>query len=252
MLTTGCNGCCFFLCNESKCSLNQLCVSNGNRTVAPGYCRQCRSIEWSKKQPVSGVQKLLNKVIEENVLKFDLFVFFDEQVHSHESLTATLDSDWYLKYARKVTIVDVTGFGERQNIALNYLQTQNHKIPTTVDSSVEKEPLDSTETTMRRLLKTVKSPFFMTINAGKVLFNTDKLASQIRMMPTRVISWSFPLMINGTAVIDKTLNNGLFLTKPYKNMVMISENKSFSEQLAIEEEESGMGLVWFMDDCGLV
>jgi len=255
MITTGCNGCCFFVEKDSMkgCSLNQLCVSSDdNSVVAPGYCRQCRSHQWAKKQKSNNPQDLLQAVVRENALKFDMLVLFDEQRHSLEALQLTLDSDWYLQYANKIIIVDVTGFGDRKNIALKYLKTNKNTTPIIVDSSRLHESPDEKEDTISRISKQITSPFFLVISAGNRVVNMDALATKVGVMPSRVIHWSFPLLWGRTAVVPYEMDHGLFLTKPYLALNRSDVNKSFSQILRKEEEELKMRLSWFCSECGIV
>jgi len=255
MITTGCDGCCFFVDKDSVkgCSLNQLCVSSDkNSVIAPGYCRQCRSHQWAKKQKSNNPQDLLLAVVKENALRFDMLVLFDENIHSIEALKLTLDSDWYAKYANKVIIVDVTGFGNRKNIALEYLRDNKSTVPVTVDSSRLHESLDEKGGTIRRISKQVTSPFFLVISAGNRIVNMDALSSKVEAMPSRVIHWSFPLLWGRTAVVPYEMDHGLFLTKPYLSINKSDIEKSFSQVLREEEEEMKMRLSWFCSECGII
>lgn len=254
MITTGCNGCCFFKQDNKggRCALAQLCATQDGKTFAPGYCRYCRSIKWGKKQDETNIGKLVNKVVKENGLKFDLLVYFDEHSHTLESLKKTLDSDWYIPYAQKIIIADVTGFGQRKNIALQYLKDQNLNIPITVDSSVANEPISERESTIKRLSKQVTSPFFMMIPAEGMIINIGALAEAVQNIPSRVIHWNFPMAVGGTTVIPNKCYYGLFITKPYRALTGSPEAKPFSEQLPKEEQETGMGLSWFCQECGLI
>ena len=260
MLTTGCEGCCFLQNNaEGKgCVLNQLCVVDGDHVYAPGYCRLCRSGKWAQKQGTIDINKLCASVIEECAITFDMLVFFDEHINSIEDLKRTLNSDWYEGYAKKIIIADVTGFGERQNLALQYLKSRKHTVPTIVDSSVDHELPDQREDTIRRLSKKVTSPFFLAVPAGRLLKNLEATAKTIQNLPTRVIHWAFPEMIGATTIIPQKLDCGLFITKPYRALTKLPEAdsleeiasiKSFTERLREKEKETNMGLSWFQTDC---
>lgn len=256
MITTGCNGCCFFKQDDKSrewgCGIHQLCVTEKDRTFAPGYCRYCRSYKWAKKQDEPGGRPLLRTAIIENALKFDLLVFFDESRDSLDSLNRTFSTDWYCSYVKKIIIVDVTGFGQRENLALQYLKDQKLNIPVTVDSSVAHESISERESTIKRLSKQITSPFFMTIPAGRVFLNMDLLAKNVQNVPSRVIQWTFPWTMGGTMVIPNRYYYGLFITKPYRALTGSPGAKPFSEQLRVEEEETKMGLSWFCQECGLI
>lgn len=254
MISTGCEGCCFFKKGDKSrwCTLAQLCATKDEKTFAPGYCRYCRSDKWAKKQDETNVGKLVNKAIQENELKFDLLVFFDENIDSLESLNKTLNNDWYTHYCKKIIIVDTTGFGERKNIALQYIKNNNLSVPIIVDSSVANEPISQRESTTRRLLKQVTSPFFMAIPAGGIVTNMSALAKNVQYVPSRVIHWVFPSITYGTMVVPTRRIYGLFITKPYSVLTGSPEAKTFSEQLPTEEQETGMGLSWFCQECALV
>jgi hypothetical protein len=187
-------------------------------------------------------------VIEERALKFDLLVFFDEEINSLADLERTLDSDWYVKYAEKIIIMDVTGFGDRKNLALQYLKSKKQSIPITVDSSSVHESTQERGDTIRRLSKKVTSPFFMAIPAGNVLQNLEIFAKTIQYVPSRVIHWSFPFTVGNTAIVSNELNHGLFITTPYLFLMKSEKVESFTSQLKKEEEETQMGLSWFCSD----
>lgn len=253
MITTACEECCFLRKNGSSrgCVLNQACVFRDEQAFAPGYCRMCRSHKWVKIQKETEVVELLNQINKENELKFDLIVFFDEATSSIKALERTLKDDWYIKYTRKVIIADTTGFGKRENIALQYLNSQKHPVPTIVDSSVDEESISQHESTIKRVSRQVTSPFFMTIPAGLKVFNMNSLAQTVQCMPSRVIQWSFITMVNNTVIIPSELSYGLFITKPYQRLIKLPKAKSFSQQLRDEEEELNIKLSWFCQNCGL-
>ena len=254
MITTGCEGCCFFKSDDTGkgCIAQQLCASKDGHVFAPGYCRICRSHKWARKQKTTDLSQLYKKVIEENALRFDLLVFFDEAHNTLADLERTLSQDWYSPYAKNIIIMDVTGFGERKNLALQYLQTQKHPIKPLVDSSREHETIGQRGDTLRRLSRQVKSSFFMTIPAGNTLSNLHTLARMVQHVSSRVIHWSFPFATGSTTIIPQELNYGLFITAPYKALMKSSQVKSFTQKLRTEEEETGMGLSWLSSECWLV
>lgn len=255
MITTGCESCCFLSEDGTNkgCLLRQACVLKDGHVVAPGYCRQCRSHQWAAKQNEKKIPKLLHKVIEENELKMDLLVFFDEAVNNIEHLERTLGTDWYVKYTKSVIIIDTTGFGkQRQNLALQYIKSKEHPVPTVVDSSVLNESITQREATIRRISAKVIAPFFMTIPAGSVVNNIFLMSKTVQYMPSRVIHWSLPIMIGGTVISPINTHHGLFITEPYRALTRSPEAESFSKQLISEEAEAEMRLSWLCSECGLV
>jgi len=254
MITTGCEGCCFLKRdNKGKgCMIGQACKLKDNKIFAPGYCRYCRSNQWAQNE--TNIKKLLEKVIAENELKFDLLIFFDEAVNRIEDLEQTLDSDWYQQYVQKIIIMDTTGCGNRQNLALQYIRKRVNTISIVVDSSIAHESHHQSEDTISRVSKQVIAPFFLVMPAGLILqkANLDLLAKTIQHVPSRVIHWLFSFTIYNTMVIPNLLNYGLFLTKPYKTLMRHSTTKSFTQQLKQEELEIEMGLSWFCSGCQMV
>lgn len=253
MITTGCEGCCFLKKDNSGkvCVLNQMFVSKDGQTFAPGYCRMCRSNTWAKKQKDLSIKTLHGKVVEERALKMDLLVFFDEKFNTLAHLERTLNTDWYNKYVKKIIILDVTGFGNRQNLALQYLNSKKHKIPVIVDSSVDHESVSQHGDSIRRLSKKVTAPFFFAIPAGMVLNNFEMFARMIQYVPSRVIHWSFPIKIGNTVIVPIDFDCGLFITTPYRSLMKSPEVESFTKQLRKEELETEMGLSWFYTDAWL-
>lgn len=254
MITTGCEGCCFLTEDGSNkgCILRQACILKDGHVVAPGYCRQCRSHKWAMKQNEKDTAKLFHKVIKENELKMDLLVFFDEGINTIDNLKRTLETDWYVKYTKNVIIVDTTGFGKRQNLALQYLKSKEHPVPTVVDSSVSNETTAEREATIRRISAKVTAPFFMTIPAGNIVNNIFLVSKTVQYMPSRVIHWSLPVMIGGTVISPTNMHHGLFITKPYRALTRSPNAKSFSKQMIAEEIEAEMRLSWLCSECGLV
>lgn len=254
MITTGCEGCCFAQ-RDTKgryCALGQMCITKNEKMFAPGYCRMCRSHKWREKQGTVNLLELYSQVIDECALKFDLLVFFDERINTIENLERTLNSSWYVKYAQKIIIVDVTGFGkERKNLALQYLKNQEPQILTTINSSVAHEPINHREETIRRISNQVKAPFFMAIPAGVTIDEADfdLFAEKIKHIPSRVIHWAFPFKIGETVIVYNKLHYGLFITKPYKTLTKSPEVQSFTEKLMKEEIETDMRLSWLCEDC---
>jgi hypothetical protein len=253
MITTGCDGCCFLKKDDNGqgCVLNQVCMTENNRVLAPGYCRLCRSQKWAKKQGTTDFSKLTSLVADENTLKFDMIVFFDEAQQKLEDLQRTLNDPWYEAYTKQVIIADVTGFGNRENLALQYIKSKKHIIPTIVDSSAENEPMCDREQTIRRISKQVKAPFFLAVPAGSTIKNFPLFANVVKHVPNRVIHWSFPFMMGSTAIIQDKLFYGLFATAPYRALVGPIDAKNFTEVLRKEEHETKMGLSWFCQDCYL-
>jgi len=254
MITTGCEGCCFLHKDDQGkgCVLNQLCALKNGKVFAPGYCRMCRSHKWAKRQHTTDVGQLYQKVIEERALRMDLLVFFDESRNTIEDLRKTLDVDWYVPYTSRVIIMDVTGFGNRQNIALQYLKTKKQSTEMVIDSSALHESFDHRGDTVRRLSKQVKSPFFMAIPAGNAFRNFQIFAEMIQHVPSRVIHWSFPFTIGTTAIAPLQFHYGLFITAPYRALMTSSQAEPFMTQLKKEEAETEMGLTWFCTDCWLI
>lgn len=188
---------------------------------------------------------------ERKSMQFDMLVCFDEAKNTIADLERTLGNDWYSAYARKIIIVDVTGFGKRQNLALQYLKSREHPVRTLVDSSSVYQNIDQRDDTIRRLSKQVKSPFFMVIPAGNTLFNLESLAKMIQHISSRVIHWSFPFSLGSTAITPQQLHYGLFITAPYLALMKSPQVKSFTKELRREEEETGMGLSWLCNDVWL-
>lgn len=251
MLTTGCEGCCFLKQDTKgkRCALSQMCVQGNGITFAPGYCRFCRSHKWQQEQNTTDLQQLYQKTLDERALKFDMLIIFDETVHTNDDLNATLRSDWYQTYVQKIIIVDVTGFEKKQNVALQYIQNQLNVVSIMVDSSVNHESIDQRNNTLRRLSKQIAAPFFMVIPAGKMVTNFDYFAAIIQYMSSRVIHWSFPLMVGGIAAVPYQFHYGLFITKPYLALMKSPEIESFTQRLRKEEIKTQMGLSWFCTDC---
>lgn len=254
MITTGCEGCCFLKKDDHSkgCAAQQLCVLKDGQAFAPGYCRVCRSHRWAKRKKTTDLAELYGLVVAERALKFDMLLFFDEATNTVEDLERTLDADWYSLYAQKIIVMDVTGFGDRKNLALQYLKSRNHKVPTVVDSSAVHESHNQRGETIRRLSKQVTAPFFMAIPAGNALRNFDTFASMIQHVPSRVIHWSFPFTIGSTTIVQQQLHYGLFITAPYRALMTSPEAEPFTQQLRQEERETEMGLSWFCSDCWLV
>jgi hypothetical protein len=253
MIVTGCDGCCFLEQDDKGkgCSLGQICISKDGRIIAPGYCRQCRSVNWAKKQDEKDVSRLLTKIAEENILEMDLLIFFDENTNSIKDLQRTLDDSWYFKYTRRVIICDLTGFGDRENLALQYINSKDNPIPTVVDSSVLRESSTEWESTIKRLSPILTAPFFMAIPAGCRVCNMPLLSRTVQRIPSRVIQWIFPMNIGRTVISPNDSRCGLFITKPYRSLMRSPEEKSFSQRLADEEKEINMKLSWFCSECRL-
>lgn len=251
MITTGCDGCCFLVEEErgKGCSLGQFCILRDEQTIAPGYCRMCRSHKWAgkhKDDPHSAM-------IEERTLKMDMIVFFDEAKTNLTDLGRTLDSDWYSEHTNKVIIADVTGFGnDRKNLALQYVNKRDHRVPTIVDSSVRHEEPSQREETIRRLVGQVKSPFFLAIPAGLKIDPFHALAADIKHTSTRVVHWHFAGGIGKTIMLHNTYDDGLFITKPYRALIKSPDVKLFSEQIRKEEKETKMLLSWQCGNCWMI
>lgn len=250
MITTGCEGCCFLKQDDKGkgCALGQLSAVKDGKVFAPGYCRLCRSHKWAKKQNETNIITLYGNVLKENSLKFDLLVIFDEATNDIADLEETLNSYWYIGYTKRIIIVDVTGFGDRKNFALQYLNSRKHSIPITVDSSVIHESIDQREETIRRVSKQVTSSFFMVIPAGKKLVGLYKFAEIVESTPSRVIHWSFPFILGATVIIPNKLCYGLFITVPYRTLTKFPNTELFTKQLRKEEIETEMGLSWLCGD----
>lgn len=252
MVTTDCERCCFFKQDDQGkgCAINQLCTVEDGQIFAPGYCRMCRSHKWVKQQDSTNLRVLCRRIMEERVLKFDMLILFDEARHNITDLERTLNSDWYIKYIQKIVIVDVTGFGDRQNLALRYLKSREHSVITVVDSSVAHESVHQQEETIRRVSIKVTAPFFLVIPAGQKFNNFDLFATRVQYTLSRVIHWSFPLIAGTTTVIPQKLHYGLFITAPYRALMKSPEAESFTQQLRKGEIETKMGLSWFCSDIG--
>lgn len=254
MITTGCEGCCFLKQDnkDMRCKLGQFCISEHNNLYAPGYCRFCRSHKWAKKQSKQSLSHLYDKILEERQLKFDMLVIFDEIRNNIDDLKRTIDGDWYSKYVNNIIIVDVTGFGERKNIPLKYIKSNNTINNIIVNSSVENELFRDRESTIQRISMMVKSQFFLSIPCGSVISNLDSLAYDIKNIGTRYIHWSFPYYIGNTVLCDSKLYHGLFVTKAYKSLINNSEQEQFTERLRKEEIETNLSLTALTQKCWMI
>jgi hypothetical protein len=254
MITTGCEGCCFLKSSDKGkgCILSQVCALKNEQAFAPGYCRLCRSHKWAKQQEKKDLQQLYTAVLNECELKFDMLVYFDEFRNSIRDLERTLNSDWYIKYAQKIIIMDVTGFGKRKNLAFQYLTSRKHSIPTVVDSSAIKESVHQYDETIRRVSNQVTAPFFLAIPASKIIDNFNRFAIIIQQVSSRVIHWSFPFKIGSTAIVPNNLHCGLFITIPYRALIKSSETGLFAQQFKKEEIETEMALSWFCENCWMI
>lgn len=254
MITTECNVCVFAKRQKDKagCTLNQLCILKDDQMCAPGFCRLCRTQNWAQKQGTRELKQLQEAVAGEMTLLFDMLVFFDERNNTIEDLERTLGSKWYVEHARKVIIVDTTGFGERKNLALKYILSKEHPVETVVDSSAEHEPVCERADTLKRISKNVEASFFLAIPAGGVIVNFDRFANMINKLRSRVVYWSFPSFIGDTAIVPPNPNHGVFITQVYKALIQNRDGKSFSEQLKKEEKTTEMILSWFCSDCWLI
>lgn len=254
MITTGCEGCCFLHKNDhgKGCAAKQWCTLKDGQVVTLGYCRLCRSHKWAKRQGTTDLSTLYKRIIDERALKFDMLLFFDENINTMADLERTLNGDWYTKYAQKIIIMDVTGFGDRKNLALQYIKSRQHTVETVVDSSVAYESVYQREDTIHRLSKQVTAPFFLAIPAGNAIKNFDMFAAMIQYVPSRVIHWSFPFTIGLTAIVQQQLHYGLFITAPYRALMKSPEAEPFTQQLRREEIETDMGLSWLCTDSFVV
>lgn len=255
MIVTGCDVCIFSKRHKDKavCTLNQLCVCKDGQVYAPGFCRLCRTLDWAQKQGTTDQSQLQEKVSNEMSLSFDMLVFFDEERNTIADLERTLESKWYAEHAKKVIIVDTTGFGtERKNLALKYIMSKKHPVETVVDSSVEHESACDRSDTLKRISKDVTSPFFLAIPAGGVIANFDRFAEMIEKLRSRVIYWSFPSFIGDTAIVPSNPNHGMFISQTYKALVSNRDGKSFADRLREEEVTTEMSLHWFCSDCWLI
>lgn len=265
MITTNCEACCFFKqdAQGKGCIAQQLCITHDNKVLAPGYCRICRSHNWRQKQNITDNSELYRTIILENALCCDLVIIFDETLNTIDDLRRTLSNNWYCGVVQKIIIADVTGFGDRKNIALQCMKEKKEQKdkklasdltepPIVVDSSVERETSEYRAQTIKRLSKMITSSFFMVIPAGHLLNNINALTKLIQDVPSRVIHWSFPFQIGGTTILYDQSNYGLYLTHPYKSIVRDPNTNSFMQRLKKEELEIDMKLSWLCSDCWLI
>lgn len=260
MLTTACDKCCFFS-SDKGCSLHNLCISDDNGVLTPGYCRQCRSHKWIQKQTITSLSELRRKIEEENSLansKMDVLIHFDESKHTIESLQETMENllDAYSDYIGKIIIMDVTGFGDRSNTCLAYLNkynSQNNRIPLMIDSSAQHETVEQTQETIRRVSRQVKYKFFLVIPCGRMIIHPHSLIDLVNDVRSRVIHWNFPRRIKSTRIIPYVIDYGLYITVPYRSLIAKSDGKlTFTQQLKLEEEETGIRLSMLCSECCLI
>jgi len=248
MLTTGCEGCCFLKANK-QCAIGQFNIDLNGKMVAPGYCRCCRSISWAKDKGLTETEAMIQAIIADNKLVFDLIVIFDEHRDTIKDLETTIgNSSWYKNYAKKVIIADTTGFGDRKNLAMQYLQNNKQTpIEIVANSSVDHEPPLQTEQTIRRIVKMVKSPFFFVIRAGSIVRNIDELAVRVQQIPARVIHWSVPYMTHQTFLHENFIHSGLFITVPYRTLMANKVSDTFTNVLEEESKTTHIKLSWLCE-----
>jgi len=251
MLTTGCDGCCFISRDDKGvgCKLGHMsCVDNNGNVFTPGYCRMCRSNAWAKKHGTDDVSVLRDNANSENKLTLDCLIIFDERFNTKAELCRSVDSVSNKLEVAKIIIVDVTGSGNRNNVALQVIKGYSGIAKIVVDSSIEHETVCDRESTIRRISRQVSSGFFLVIHAGDVVNYIDRLSKIVDNSNSRVIHWSIPMKIGMTTIAPIQLRYGLFLTKPYRALVGGPNEMAFTERLRKEENETSMALTWFCGD----
>jgi len=258
MIYTDCNDCCF--CQKDQgCAIKQLCHKRNNNVInTPGYCRIFRSKSWAAATGLTNIRELYKKAMDEAKFKMDLLVLFHENVATEKHLEHTIDEVWFGSYVNKIIVADTSGSKNRKNISLKYFQNLGNQksykdIPILLDVALEEEPPDESSKTICRLVQKIQSPFFMAIPAGKRINNMNALSDHILRWPTRTIHWAFPIMIGGTLITVVNPNTGLYITKPYKKLV-VNDGRPFTEQLNENEktDKTGIAHSWCCDSCWMI
>jgi len=258
MIATNCMTCCFF--NKYKmqgtgCIAGQFCVTNNDKTWAPGCCRMSRSKQWAK---ITSNNDLIKAAREEISLRFSLLVLFNEHIHTLEDLQLTIGTLWYQGWATEIIVADTTGSKNRHGLSTNVFKSHTNKRkinddipPLFLDISSDTESPDKMEETVRRISQKIHDKLFMVIPAGQKCFNILYLWKHIKLLQTRVLMWKLPIWVGDTPVSEINTPYGLYLTEPYKTVIQKNNDKSFRKQLAIEEEETGIELSLTCTECGL-
>lgn len=244
MLSTPCTACEFATTESRGCEAGQFCVNDGNGMAAPGFCRL-----FGKAQPgvpQASIEERIQRARQRSSLAFDLVVWFDERRHTSEQLRRSVTQ--VHPHCRKLIVIDTTGSALRTRVAREVLAEQGVRRPYSLEC-----PTDSTEdhhVAIDRAQRLIQAPYFLVLEAGRVIHGITAWADHIRDTDSRVIHWYFPIVQGETVLTQPAGANGAWITAAYRQIGCSIARPAFNT-LAIYESQGGCGLSWLLSEAVL-
>ncbi len=199
-MKTSCKQCCF-LKQDYKgvgCVAGQYCIFRDDNIYTPGFCRLKRNQKWKDSQSGTCEEDFLNIAKQENILKFDLMIIFDECIHSYEDLEKTTEILWMDDRCKQIIICDITGNRVSNGYSKEFLDNYNGEISLKLDCSVNAE---NAVRSIRRMVVNCREKYFLVLPAGKILSRVNLLAQKIQKN-TRNILWMFPQQYGYNTIVN--------------------------------------------------
>lgn len=214
--------------------------------VAPGFCRlfgRRKAEDDSSRLPPD---ERLQQARQRSALRFDLVVLFDERMHTQDQLHRSVSQHY--PYCNKLIVVDTTGNAVRTRVAREVLADEEIQGPYSLECLSESEESHQVATDWAQRL--IQSPYFLVLEAGRVVNRISAWAMHIQNVNSRVIHWHFPILTGETLLTQPTGLDGAWITAAYRQMGG-SMTRSIFEKMAGHEAQSGCGLSWLLAEATL-
>jgi hypothetical protein len=130
-------------------------------------------------------------------------------------------------------------------VAREVLKDEEVRCPYSLDCLVN--PEDSHKVATDWAMRLVSTPYFIVLEAGRILRNVEALADHVRNVDSRVIHWHFPIRSGRSTLVSRTGPNAAWITAAYRQMGG-NMSKCIFEKLDMHEKASGVTLSYLLDE----
>ncbi len=245
MWATPCEHCIFHRSDAGECGVGQHCVTDQDKTEAPGFCRLFRTDKWANQHlDYAGDYEALAR--QEAEFRYAAVVLFDERRHSAEHLERTITGLEREPRYGQIIIVDMTGLKGSNGVVRVYQKGRAWHAPVHLERIAER--VTDSHIAVQFAAKLIQQPYFLVVEAGQTIEGLAEFATHVRDVDSRVVYWCFPILRGRTQVTEPFNGGGVYITQAFRQLGGNRKNPFFLKLRTIEEQ-LGILLTWTFDRC---
>lgn len=265
MCVTPCSSCFFLIRDEEPRCFNSFpVVPNADYpaiVTTPGFCRCHRDEKWAVRNSFEKAwrQQAMTTVHREVDLVADLVILHDPASQTFDKVIDTYramrDVMSFNRQLGRLLVVS-NGASDRGLGLLQHIQHQYREGIMVgkyeVVCPLERQPDESC--LVAQVVSHVRAPYFIVLNAGTYMEDTDDLSRHLRNVASRCVFWPFSELRKNIVVARQHSLVGLHLTAGFKSIYRTAKDEKdrhqpYTEQLMIASDATGISLSWLMGEC---